>query len=54
MHRRPDVVEELNLDHRLHAARGHADGAADDVGLGQRRIEDALGAELAFAARRWP
>ena len=41
-HRRPDVVEELNLDHRLQPARRHADGAADDVGFGERRVEDAI------------
>ena len=40
----PDVVEELDLDHRLEAARRHADGAPDDVGLGQRGVEDATGA----------
>ena len=50
MHRGPDVVEELDLDDRLQAARGHADGAADDVGLGQRRVEDALAAVLALQA----
>ena len=48
MHRGPDVIEELDLDHRLQSARGHADGAADDVGLRQRRVEDAVGAELAL------
>jgi hypothetical protein len=42
---RPDVVEELDLDHRLEAARRHADGAADDVGLGQGRVVDAVAAE---------
>src|SRR5258706_6392036 len=44
-HGRPDVIEELNLDHRLHAAYGHADTAADDRRLGDRRIETARGAE---------
>jgi hypothetical protein len=41
-HRRPDVVEELNLDHRLQLARRHPDRAADDVGFGERRVEDAV------------
>ncbi len=50
VHGGPDVIEELNLDHRLHAARRVADGAAHDVGLGQRRVEDALGAELGLQA----
>ena len=43
-HRRPDVVEELDLDDRLQPARRHADGAADDVGFGERRVEHAIGA----------
>jgi hypothetical protein len=38
----PDIVEELDLDDRLDAAQRHADGAADDVRLGKRRVEDAL------------
>ena len=50
MHGGPDVVEELNLHHRLESAHGHAEGAAHDVGFGQRRVEDALGAELALQA----
>ena len=50
VHGGPDVVEELDFDHRLHAAHGIADGAADDVGLGQRRVEDAVGAELGLQA----
>ena len=49
-HRRPDVVEELNLDDRLQAARGHARGAAYDGGLGQRRVEDAVAAEFVLQA----
>ena len=51
-HRRPDVVEELDLDDRLDAARRHADGAADDVGLGERRVEDAVAAVRALQAVR--
>ena len=42
----PDVVEELDLDDRLQAAQRHADAAADDVGFGERRVEDAVAAEL--------
>ena len=44
-HRRPDIVEELDLDHRLELAHGHADRAADDARLGQRRVEDPIVAE---------
>ena len=33
---RPDVVEKLNLDHRLQPAKGHPDAATDDVGFGER------------------
>ena len=51
-HRRPDVVEELDLDDRLDAARRHADGAADDVGLGERRVEHAVAAERPLQAVR--
>ena len=47
-HRRPDVVEELDLDDRLQSARGHADGAADDVRLRERRVEHAIAAEGAL------
>ena len=34
-HGGPDVVEELNFGDGLEAARGHADGAADDAGFRQ-------------------
>ena len=51
-HRRPDVVEELDLDDRLDAARRHADRAADDVGLGERRVEHAVVAEHPLQAVR--
>ena len=51
-HRRPDVVEELNLDHRLELARRHPDGAADDAGFGERRVEDAVVAERALQTVR--
>src|SRR5262249_60123435 len=47
---RPDVIEELDLHHRLQAARGHAGAATDDVGLSQRRIENTLAAEFRLQA----
>src|SRR5258708_5144285 len=49
-HSRPDVIEKLNFHDGLDAAQGHADGAADDVGFGQRRIEYACGAESPLQA----
>ena len=49
-HRRPDVVEELNLDDRLEPTRRQAYGATDDVGLGERGVVDAVVAELALQA----
>ena len=51
-HRRPDVVEELDLDDRLEPARAHAARAADDGRLGERRVEDAIGSEGALQAQR--
>ncbi len=51
-HRRPDVVEELDLDDRLDPAGRHADGAPDDVRLGERRVEHADAAERALQAVR--
>src|SRR5580658_10835191 len=51
-HRRPDVIEELNLHDGLQPACGHAGGAAHDRGLGQRRIEDAVRAKLVLQAER--
>src|SRR5262245_56774972 len=35
-HGGPDVVEELDLDHRFELSRGHPDGASDDAGFGER------------------
>src|SRR5437762_4484957 len=57
-HRRPDVVEELNLDDRLQLAHRHAGRAADDARFGERRVEHAIvavgplqaGGQLADAA----
>jgi len=51
-HRRPDVVEELDLDDRLDAACRHADTAPDDARFGERRVVDAFAAELALQAVR--
>ena len=45
-HGRPDVIEELNLDHRLQPARSHAGGAAHDVGLRNRRVKHPVRAEF--------
>ena len=45
---RPDVVEELDLDHRFEPARSQPDGPANDVGLGQRRVVDAVAPERAL------
>src|ERR1039458_2406252 len=50
VHGGPDVVEELDLDYRLHAAHAVAHGAANDIGLAQGRVEDTLGAELGLQA----
>src|SRR5580704_2356002 len=50
-HSRPDVVEELNLHHRLQPTRGHTGSAAYNVCLGQRRVEDAIGTKFALQAR---
>src|SRR2546427_10836267 len=44
----PDVVEELNLNDRLQAARGHADSSTHDVSFRQRRIEYPCAAKLAL------
>src|SRR4030095_14223288 len=44
-HRRPDVVEELDLHDGLEAQRGEAYRATHDVGFRQRRVVDALGTE---------
>src|SRR5699024_6909346 len=41
-----DEAVELDLDHGPVAAHGQAHGGADDAGLGQRRVDHALGAEF--------
>src|SRR6202011_3385698 len=45
-HGGPDIVEELDFDYRLQSAGSHAGGATDDVGLGDGRVEYAVGTEL--------
>src|SRR5688572_2457499 len=46
MHRGPDVIEKLNLNHRLQSPRGHADSPADNVCFSERGIEDTRTAKL--------
>ncbi len=41
-HRRPDVVEELNLHHRLELPRRHPDRAPDDAGFGEGGVEHSV------------
>jgi hypothetical protein len=50
---RPDLVEglsrdteELDLRHGHHAREREPERSADDAGLGERRVHDAVGAEL--------
>ena len=45
-----DEVHELDLGDRPHTVHGHADRAADDAVFGQRRVGDAVGAELSLQA----
>ena len=52
VHGRPDVVEKLNLDNRLHPAHSVADGASHNVGFSQRRIEYPLRSKLGLQAGR--
>src|SRR6266700_6332552 len=51
-HRRPDIVEELNLNYRLQPARCHSSRSTDDRCLGKRRVEYPVGAEIALQAKR--
>src|SRR5580698_5277634 len=50
VHRGPDVIEELYLDYRLHAAHRITHRPTNNVGLGQWRIEDSLGSEFSLQA----
>src|SRR5205823_694013 len=47
-----DEVRELHLRYRAHAHERRARAAADDRGLGERRVDDAPGAELLLEAER--
>src|SRR5687768_194482 len=51
MHGRPDVIEKLNLSHRLQSARRHPNRAPDDVRFGEWRIEYANTAKLSLQVR---
>src|SRR5262249_16878722 len=44
-HRRPDVIEKLDLDYGLHASRRHADRSSDNTGFSERGVEAALRTE---------
>src|SRR6202000_1421192 len=48
--RRPDVIKELDFHYRRQAACSHADGAANNVGFRQRRVEYALAAKFHLQA----
>ena len=50
LHGGPDVIEELNLDHRLKAAGRHANGSPHDGRFRQGRIEDSFGAVFELQA----
>ncbi|MNY35608.1 hypothetical protein D3C86_1700280 [compost metagenome] len=47
---REDVVHELDLGDRAQAVEGHADGGADDAGLGEGGVDDPVLAELLLQA----
>src|SRR6266851_6354604 len=49
-HRGPDVTEDLDFGDGLEAASGHTDGAADDAGFGERRVENAVVAVFSLQA----
>src|SRR5690348_13928835 len=52
LHGRPDVIEDPDLGTRLEPAYRLADGAPDDVGLGERRVEAPGHAEVALQTMR--
>src|SRR5690242_3597871 len=52
LHHRIDEAFELRFGDRLHALRREADGEPRDRRLVERRIDDALGAELLLEADR--
>src|SRR5207248_6049855 len=43
---RKDEIAELDLGNGPQPVHRHADGGADDPGLRERRVDDAIGAEL--------
>src|SRR4029078_1737130 len=45
-HGGPDVVKELDLDHRLQSALGHAGSAAHNVSFSDRRVAEPGGAQI--------
>src|SRR5437868_15300011 len=45
-----DEIRELDFRYGAQAVERHADGRADDPGLGQRRVDTALGPELFLQA----
>ena len=49
---RIDEVAELDLRHRPQPVHRHSDRGADDARLGQRRVDDAVGAELLDESQR--
>ena len=52
LHGRPDVIEELNFSDRFETALSHAKGAANDIGLRERRVEHPPCAEITLQAGR--
>ena len=48
--RRVDEAVELDLDDRAVAAQRHADRGAEDAGLGERGVDDAVLAEVLLQA----
>src|SRR6266498_408606 len=51
-HRRPDVIEELDLDDRLQTAKSHTSRAPDNTCFRQLRIKYSLRAKLALQPSR--
>ncbi len=50
MHRRPDVIEELDLDYGFKPPDRHAQSAADNISLRQARVVDAVRTEFLLQA----
>src|SRR5256885_2447928 len=49
---RPDVIKELNFDHRLNSARRQSDRASHDVRFSEWRVVNAVTAKLSLQVRR--